>query len=292
MAAVLGLSSWAVAAPIKIVSWNVEWFPGRYPDATPFQEREHMAEVRYALRRMKPDVLILVEVKNPEAVRKAVQVVPGLHLNTISSFEGRPQQIAIASRYPVRRGGQAPWVRFFTGPPRGFTFAELALPDQKCLQVYGVHLKSNRGPQIIDRSFREISAVQLTQFIDQLTHDGTCPSAGVVVGGDFNTNLDDAKFFADDSLRYMIGTGMYWPFASLKPDARKTWQGDSNYEALQFDHFVTVNVGAPVAQVLKTGRTSDHLPIEITIDTDDIKPIDVALRDSAPAASAVPAVRK
>jgi hypothetical protein len=49
-----------------------------------------------------------------------------------------------------------------------------------------------------------------------------------------------------------------------------------------------------VAQVLKTGRISDHLPIEITIDTDDIKDIDVALKDapSRVPASASPEGRK
>lgn len=260
------------AVPIKVVSWNVEWFPGRHPNASPQMEREHIAEVRYALRRMRPDVLILIEVKNPDAVRKAIQVVPGMKLNTISSFEGRPQQIAIASRFPMKRGGQAPWVRFFAGPPRGFTFAELQLPDDKCLQVYGVHLKSNRGAAFVNSTLRELSALQLTHFIDQLNQHDSCPSAGVIVGGDFNTSLDERKFDHDDSLRWLIGSGMFWPFGTLTPDQRLTWLGEgTNFAAVQFDHFVMENLGEPVAKVLKTGRISDHQPIQVVIDTDDIK---------------------
>jgi endonuclease/exonuclease/phosphatase family metal-dependent hydrolase len=266
LAASLGL-----AEPVRIMAWNVEWFPGREPDSNFMQERVHMAEVRHALRRFKPDVLILTEVKSADAVKRAIRVVPGLKLNAITAFDGRSQQIAIASRYPMIRGGQAPWVRFFNGPPRGCAFAELALASNTCLQVYGLHLKSNRGPQIVNRTLRELSAAQLLHFKEHLGAGTSCPTSGVVIGGDLNTNLDDAMFDTDDSLRYLIGSGYFWPFAGLSPEKRKTWLGSGYYAPAQFDHFVTFNTGKPSARLLKTGRISDHVPIEIVIDTADIR---------------------
>ena len=268
----------AVATPIRIISWNVEWFPGRYPDATPRQKRQHIDEVKMTLRRLKPDVLVLVEVRDPESVRKAISVLPGFHLNVISDFEGRPQQIAIASRFPLSRGGTAPWIKVFAGPPRGFVFAELRLPDDKCLQVIGVHWKSNRGLQPLNYAFREISAVQLRGFLDMLNTDTPhCPEHGTIVAGDMNTALDAERFSTDDSLRYLIGSGMNWPFLHVAPADRLTWHGDSFHEPVQFDHFLTENVGSPTARVLKAGLISDHSPIELVIDTADIA------EESAPA---------
>ncbi len=261
------------AEPIKIVSWNVEWFPGRVPDSTPAMEKKHIEEVRYALRRMKPDVLILLEVKNPEAVKKALRSLRGMKLNAISEFDGRPQQIAIASRFPMRRGGQVAWPRFFVGPPRGFTFAELELPGGKCLDVYGVHLKSNLGAPFVNYSLRELSAAELSFFFSRLGDRATCPSAGIVVGGDFNTSLDDPRFSRDDSLRYLMGSGMYWPFIALSPRDRLTWLGiGTKYEPIQFDHFLTKNFGAPKARVVPTGQISDHQAIEMIVETDEIQP--------------------
>ncbi len=268
------------AAPVRIVSWNVEWFPGRYPDATPRQKRQHIEEVKMTLRRLKPDVLILVEVRDAESVRKAISVLHGFQLNVISDFEGRPQQIAIASRFPLSRGGTAPWIKVFTGPPRGFVFAELRLPDQKCLQVAGVHWKSNRGLMPLNMAFREISALQLRGFLDMLNTDSPhCTQHGTIIAGDMNTSLDEVRFSTDDSMRYLIGSGMYWPFSRLTSAERITWHGDSYHEAVQFDHFLTANVGSPVARVLKAGLISDHSPIELVIDTDDI------LEEPEPAAS-------
>lgn len=263
----------ASAAPVKIVSWNIEWFPGRDPNPTPEMEREHMAEVQDMLRRIQPDVLLIIEARNAEVVRRAVEVVPGLHLNAISEFAGRAQQIAIASRYPMRRGGQATWLRFFAGPPRGFTFAELELPDGKCLHVYGVHLKSNRGAQFVNQSLRELSSIQLTHFIRAIGQTDQCPAAGVVIAGDFNTSLDAPMHRHDESIRYLIGSGMHWAFEGLKPEDRLTWFGrKGDFEPIQFDHFLTGNLGKPRGEVLKTGRVSDHKAIQIVIDTDDIQP--------------------
>jgi endonuclease/exonuclease/phosphatase family metal-dependent hydrolase len=125
--------------------------------------------------------------------------------------------------------------------------------------------------------------IQLGHFIEELTKDSRCPDAGVVVAGDFNTSLDDPRFQHDDSVRYMMGEGYYWPFAALSPDARKTWQGQGDYPAVQFDHFLTRNVGKPVASVPVTGSASDHRPIVISIDPDDIKAGAASVLTAAPA---------
>ena len=260
------LAAGAGAEQVKLVSWNVEWFPGREPEASQAQQRTHIQEVRHALQQLNPDVLVLVEVRDAAAVEQAIRGVNGLRLNTISRFAGRPQQVAICSRYPAVRAGAANFVRFMVGPPRGFTFAELRMPDETSLQVVGLHLKSNRGMRTVNRTLREVSAWQLDTFLRHLGTDPARPT-GIALAGDLNTSLDEYRFRRDHSLRYLRGLGYYWPFAPLTPEARKTWTGDAAEPVVQFDHFLLRNLGTPVAGVVDVGPASDHRPIVVTVDT-------------------------
>ena len=98
----LAMATAAMAEPIKIVAWNLEWFPGRRPDATPEEQARHMKQVQKAFKKIQPDILILTEVRDGDAVKEAVSVLPGFRVNVVSDFQLRHQQIAIASRYRSR----------------------------------------------------------------------------------------------------------------------------------------------------------------------------------------------
>lgn len=259
----------ARAEPVKVAAWNLEWFPGRTPEASPAVAREHIREVHLALSLLKPDILIVEEVKELDALRVAVKGVNGLQVQAFSEFPGRPQQVAICSRFPVRRCGWGEWGPAVAGPPRGFAYAEIEVASNVVVQVQALHWKSNRGVRPINMILRTASAMQ-----DEVLADTLAPPAGTRCGtllaGDLNTSLDDPKLSADPSLRYLIGRGWHWPFDHLSAEDRKTWQGWSNKPTVQFDHFLTRGLGTPRASVGKAGRTSDHQPILMTIRTEDV----------------------
>jgi endonuclease/exonuclease/phosphatase family metal-dependent hydrolase len=257
------------AEPIRVVAWNIEWFPGRRHDATPEQAAAHMKQAQDALAEINPDILILTEMRDKAAVRELLSALPGFSVNAITTG-GRPQQIAIASRFPAVRAWEGDWMRPFAGPPRGYAFAELKLPGDKRLMVYGVHLKSNRGTGVINRSMREASALELLAESAIAKRLWGKPGTAVLFAGDFNTNVDDSKFESEGTIRAICASGFWWPFEPLKPAKRVTWHGD-DYPPIQFDHFFTWNAGRPRAKVLAYDDVSDHHPIEITVATDQVR---------------------
>ncbi len=271
------------AEPVRVVAWNLQWFPGRTPEASPVAEQEHLRDVRGMLQRLKPDILIVSEVKSRSALAEALTGVTGLAVRAMSDFAGRPQQVAICSRFPARRTGWGEWDQSVVGPPRGFAYAELALASNVVMQVQALHWKSNRGVAAINQALRTASAVQCNVLADTLAAPAGVRS-GVLLAGDLNTSLDDEKLSADPSLRYLIGRGWHWPFAHLTPNQRKTWQGWSNTPSVQFDHFLTRGLGTPKARVGNAGHISDHQPILMTIQSEDIGRI-TAPRPVAPAAA-------
>ena len=263
----------AQAEMVRIVAWNVEWFPGRRPNANPKDIGRHIGMVRNALKKMNPDILILEEIRDLDAAKAALKYLPGFEIHVVSGFAERPQQIVIASRYKAKAAWWEYWRKYLGGPPRGFAFAALELPDDICLLVYGVHFKSNRGIDLFNKSLRLAAAEQLVCHTKAMVEQfKDCPQTAMVVTGDFNTNPDNARFKDDPTLPYLFGQGWFWPFQKVPPKHRITWRGDSNFESTQFDHFFTQNLGEPKAWVWENiSYASDHLPIQIEIDTDKLK---------------------
>ena len=61
---------------LRIVDWNLEWFPGGKPDATPEQQAAQMATAKEAISQMQPDVLLLQEVRDWQAAAEVAGVIP------------------------------------------------------------------------------------------------------------------------------------------------------------------------------------------------------------------------
>lgn len=285
----LGVSGPVRAEAVRVVAWNLQWFPGHEPEASPEAEQAHVRDVQGMLQRLKPDILIVSEIKSQAALAEALTGVTGLAVRAMSEFDGRPQQVAICSRFPARRAGWGEWDQSVVGPPRGFAYAELALASNLVVQVQALHWKSNRGVAAINQSLRTASAVQCEVLADTLVPPPGVRS-GVLLAGDLNTSLDDEKLAADPSLRYLIGRGWHWPFAHLTPDQRKTWQGWSKKPSVQFDHFLTRGLGTPKARVGNAGHISDHQPILMTIQTEDIGRLKAPQTVAPAAAQATPTV--
>lgn len=274
----LSLLTLAVPAEAqRIVSWNLEWFPGRRannPD--PSVVTQQMADAQAVLKALQPDVLIGVEMRDREVFAQLVSVVTGMQVAVVSAFRDDDgsidqQQIGIASRYPIFTAWAEPWVPTMARLPRGFAVAALREPQSgKLLVVYGVHLKSNRASNDRDADLnirmRNESAHQLAADVDELRRL-VFPAdqvLGWVIAGDFNTNHDGQ--FEDVAIQTLTRSGFCNTWKSVEPDQRHTWRSNSVYAATTFDYILTAGLGEPVAQLIDAPLTaSDHLPVLINL---------------------------
>lgn len=79
------------AQKIRIVSWNLAWFPGKNDNATEEEAKAHMQEAQAAIKELKPDILLLQEVRDWQAAEELCSVVLGLQVHVVSRFQPRPR---------------------------------------------------------------------------------------------------------------------------------------------------------------------------------------------------------
>lgn len=257
--------------PIRVVSWNLEWFPGGYPDAPLKARRRQMERAQAALKALSPDILCLQEVRDWRAVEELVSVLPGMKVQVISNFEGQQQQ-AIASRFPIDSGWSARWKwkgNRSDHPPRGYTFAALKLPDYRFLLTYSLHLKANgRNTLRSDIRKREEASRQLALHITEMERlFGKRGRSAVLVAGDFNTTPDDdeLRFQREKTMRTLFASGYWWTFTDVPLAERETVRASRSYPAITFDHILTKRLGRPPARVEPIGGISDHFPVVVEI---------------------------
>lgn len=263
----------AGAAPaqqvVRIVTWNLQWFPGGRPNANTDSQNEHILLVARELTSLRPDVFLLQEVQDPAAMERLTYHSPFLHgftthvLSTFKdSFNGArgQQQLVIASRFSAVSAWAEPWKRGWANAPRGYAYARLKVGEGKHLNVYTLHLKSNLGDPVANTSKREDAAAQLLGHIQ----DQCATDEPVVIGGDFNTSLDDSRFAGDTTLRIIRQAGFFWTFEGIPPQHRITIPAYRSYPDACFDHLFTRNLGRPVAQVFEVPG-SDHRPVVVDV---------------------------
>jgi endonuclease/exonuclease/phosphatase family metal-dependent hydrolase len=277
---VLGLASTAPAEeirPLRVVAWNIEWFPGKSIDPLPEQEKEQIAAVRAAIRELDPDILLCSEIRNWAAFEEVVRAVPGLRIHAVSAYPSSSdgslsrQQLAVASRLEC----VAAWAESFapTIPtiPRGFAFAALRMPDSpQLLLVYSLHLKSNRSRDEAEAQLnfrmRDESVRQVLHHIETMERVMFASEGvrGVIVGGDINTNEDGQ--FGDRVVEDFVAAGFWNTWQSVPRDKRLTWRGGEQFEPTTFDYIFTKGLGRPVARMGGTPEvTSDHDAVVLEI---------------------------
>jgi endonuclease/exonuclease/phosphatase family metal-dependent hydrolase len=261
---------------IRTVSWNIRWYPGESPQATPEEVAEHREEVLAYLPDLNPDILLLQEIRDQEAAAELVAAVPGLELHVATQLK-RPelpqsQQLVIASRYPA----VAAYAEVFTNiyqdadatPYRGFAFAALENPLGGLLLTYSVHLKSNRGELDTVIAIREEQARQLLSHIEAMQAEfADRGPLAILVGGDFNVLLEQPERAHEQTLQYFIDRGFHWTWDGVPFEERGTWPGRGNYGAACFDHIVTLNLPVHTAELMYKPRfqLSDHVPVLLSI---------------------------
>jgi len=263
--------------PLRVAFWNIEWFPGKRPDPTAWEEKDHVPLVHAMIKEINADVLGMVEIRNEEAAKLAVSVIDGMAVNVCSQFlqdDGSVgmQQLAIASRLtPVSAWAEA-WVpRSGVKLPRGFSFAAYPIGPDTVVLVYVVHLKSNRGEIQQNIPAREASTKQLLAHVKNMQeiYQSGYAHVATVIGGDFNTSLDDERFRRESTLRDIKNAGFTWAWEKTPADQRMTLpsqpQMDPTREAFpptSFDHIFVQGANIVKMEALATAPlASDHRPV-------------------------------
>ncbi|MCC5840530.1 MAG: endonuclease/exonuclease/phosphatase family protein [Opitutales bacterium] len=268
--AILVLSTGGWATTLRVVAWNIEWFPGQQRlDATHEMERGHMERVQKRLKEMAPDIFLASEIRDWKSFEELVSVVPDLRVHVVSSFRDRdtgglwPQQLAIASRLPVRAAWFEPWRPTMWGNPRGFSFAALEDPGSNGLiLVYSLHLKSNRSfnEEMAQTNFRHRneSIRQLLLHIEEMeTIVFAGQVTGVIVGGDINTCHDGR--FGDRVVEMMVEAGFRNTWAETPREERLTWRGSDRFPPTTFDYIFVRGLPSGRARMMEVAPDeSDH----------------------------------
>ncbi len=264
----LPLASGQGGEVVRVVTWNLKWFPGKKPSPSREERDRHFLQVAAVIPQFRADVLILQEVRDMNSAEKLAKLMPGFEVHVVSRFKEPVggavglQQIAILSRFKAESAWAEPWKRGWANAPRGYAYAKLIVSGTP-LHVYGLHLKSNLGDATANISKREDAVEQLLDHIKTQTGKGE----GVIVGGDFNTSPEQAEQTGDTSLTKMGQAGFFWSFEGMPLKDRITIPGGGRYPDACFDHLYLRNLGRPAAWVLKDALGSDHFPVVVDIST-------------------------
>jgi endonuclease/exonuclease/phosphatase family metal-dependent hydrolase len=251
---------------VGITFWNVQWFPGRRPNASHGEENRQVRAVHADLGQLNSDIIALEEIRDWNYAALAVQPLAGFKVDVISNFPPREgqneaQQVAITSRLQPLSAWSELWKP--TGaiiPPRGFAFAAYQLAPRQLLLVYALHLKSNRGEIHEDMRIREESMRQLVAHMNAMTNAyGKLGALNWLVGGDFNTAPDEPRFATEKTLPSLRGQGFQWCWEGIPFSSRVTVPGDSRYPPASFDQIFFRGVNLTKACVTNTSpQSSDH----------------------------------
>ena len=263
-------------AKTRITTWNLEWFPNGSPhDATPEIQAQRIAAAADVLRPINPDIILLQEVRDYEAcARLGEAIAPGMYHVAICSAFKEPfqsglgkQQVAILSKYQAQAAWAEPW-KSMNGidPPRGFAFAWFKIGNHD-LGVYSVHLKSNlitRGDREAETAKniqkREIAITQLLTHVHDVVSPTMPDIKDIVIGGDFNTNLDQAMFATERTLNSLADAGYQNGFEGLALSERVTHPGTHGFPDATFDYVFAKGLTASRPTVAHS-NASDHWPV-------------------------------
>lgn len=276
-----------LANPLRVLSWNIEWFPGLRAQASADEQQAHLKAVRPELAKIKPDILLAQEITDEQAFNKLVTVVPDMKVHIISRFlepdsdKPSPQQLAIASRLEAHSAWFEPFKPSQTAPylRRGFAFAALHHPDGGLLMLYSVHLKSNRGSDTPEGA-RDIAVTRRESVRQIIAHKAEMEKKfagekirGWLVGGDFNTN-DDGQFPLCTAIKDMVAAGFHNTWSETPKAKRLTWREDPDparrfFSSTTFDFIFTSGFKPVQARIIDVPRAlSDHYPIGILLESE------------------------
>ncbi|MEP6777559.1 MAG: endonuclease/exonuclease/phosphatase family protein [Chthoniobacterales bacterium] len=258
---------------ITATFWNIQWFPGRRPNASDAEQQRQISEVHRDIAQLTPDVFGMEEVRDTAHAALAVQPLAGFKVDVCSNFPPREgqteaQQVAIASRLqPISAWAEAWKPGGAITPPRGFAFAAYQLAPKNILLVYALHLKSNRGEIHEDMRIREESMRQLLSHMTAMKAAYAKLGALTwIVGGDFNTAPDDLRFAGEKTISDLSASGFNWSWQNVALAARITMPPDRRFPAASFDQIFYRGATLARAWVAPTSpKSSDHRAVNVVL---------------------------
>jgi endonuclease/exonuclease/phosphatase (EEP) superfamily protein YafD len=253
-------------ASITVTFWNVQWFPGRRPNASRGEENRQIRAVHGDLAQLNADIIALEEVRDWNHAALAVKPLSGFKVDVCATFPPREgqneaQQVAITSRLPSLSAWSELWKPSgAVVPPRGFAFAAYELTPRHLLLVYALHLKSNRGEIHEDIRIREESMQQLVAHLKAMEAAyGKLGTLSWIVGGDFNTAPDEPRFGSEKTIPTLRADGFQWCWQGVSFNSRITVPADLRYPAASFDQIFYRGPTLVKAWVANTSpQSSDH----------------------------------
>jgi endonuclease/exonuclease/phosphatase (EEP) superfamily protein YafD len=258
---------------ITAAFWNIQWFPGRRPNASRYEENRQIRAVHRDLGQLNADIIGMEEVRDSEYASVAVQSLSRFKVDVCSNFPPREgqqeaQQIAIASRLqPISAWAEAWKPGGVIMPPRGFAFAAYQLSPKQVLLVYVLHLKSNRGEIHEDMRIREESIHQLILHMKAMKETYSRMGALTwIVGGDFNTTLDEPRFAGEKTTPALLADGFSWAWQGIPASSRITMPADLRFPAAAFDQIFYRGATLVRAWVTNTSpQSSDHRAVNVVL---------------------------
>jgi len=277
IAVLFAFASLGQADPVKvrITTWNLEWFPnGSAREATPEKQAQHIEAAANALRPLNADILVLQEMRDYDAcVRLGEAIAPKTYQVAIcSAFKGGRQEEAILAKMPAQAAWAEAWKS--TGSvdsPRGLAFAWFKIGNAS-IGVYSLHLKSNlvtKGNPETETAMniqkREVAVQQLLAHVHDVIATAIPSIKGIIIGGDFNTNHDQAMFAAEKTLNTLTDAAYANVFEGLPLSQRITHPANHGFPDATFDYFFgkEVKLGSPI---ITPTKVSDHFPVTCDIE--------------------------
>ena len=264
------------AAPVRVTTWNLEWFPNGSPKELPAAEQaKRIAAAAEALRPLNPDIILLQEVKDYDACARLAEAIrPHVYHVAICSAFREPrqpgigkQQVAILAKEHAQAAWSEPWKAMDgVDPPRGFAFAWFKIGGND-VGVYSLHLKSNlimHGDKAVEARKnirkREVAIEQLLTHVHDVIGRSMPMVKSFVVGGDFNTNPDQPDFAEEKTLTALTAGGFRNSMEGAPLPQRITHPGSGPYPNATFDYLFGSNFTAAKAQITPS-HASDHYPV-------------------------------
>jgi endonuclease/exonuclease/phosphatase family metal-dependent hydrolase len=260
---------------IRITTWNLEWFPnGSAREATPEMQTQRINAAASVLKTLNPDILLLQEVRDYDACARLGEAIQAgaYQVAICSAFKGGKQQEAILAKIPAQAAWSEAW-KSMEGidPPRGLAFAWFKIGNAD-IGVYSLHLKSNlitHGNSDDETAKnirkREVSIQQLLTHIHDMIGTSIPSINRLLIGGDFNTNHDQAMFAAEKTLDSLTNAAYRNAFEGIALQERITHPGTHGFPDATFDYFFGKNVKMAKPIITPT-NASDHLPVTCEVE--------------------------
>lgn len=260
------------SSQLTVTFWNIQWFPGRRPNASRAEENRQVRAVHADLAQLHSDIIAVEEVRDWEHASLAVKPLVGFKVDVCSNFPPREgqteaQQVAIMSRLQPLSAWSELWKPGGAiVPPRGFAFAAYEIAPRRLLLIYALHLKSNRGEIHEDMRIREESMLQLVAHMKAMeTAYAKLGELSWIVGGDFNTAPDELRFASEKTLPALRAQNFRWGWEGVPFNSRITVPADLRYPAASFDQIFYRGATLVKSWVAATSpQSSDHRAVSAT----------------------------